>query len=234
MESGSKLKVSRFLESFKAALENGQDVKMSNPLVGPALKAFALLQNQALWWNEEEEREEFSIKDSIGTDQLKNWIAELSEKIAQERAIEGEETRKAIQEIHKNLSLSLKKLEAKIPALHQEWKKQMEDRIAKLAEKMEQATPDSSRVYQEFVMLADKKDVSEELQRIDSHLKALNSLICDPKEQNVGKKLDFLAQELNREFTTLNNKTQDPETSSEISEAKLEVEKIREQSLNLV
>lgn len=233
-QDSTKNKVSTFLKQFKSALEYGEDVKMSNPIVGTAIKAFALLNNSHLWMSELDNSANASPKEIIGVDNLKKWIEELAEKLHEERLREGAQTHLAILEIHDSLLRSLNLLNSKIPALLEEWRKNMEERIAKLAEKLEQASPDSSRIYQEFVMLADKKDVSEELQRIDSHLKALKKMLDAPSEMQIGKKLDFLAQELNREFTTLNNKTQDPETSEFIGLAKLQVEKIREQSLNLV
>ena len=80
--------------------------------------------------------------------------------------------------------------------------------------------------------MAEKREVSEELQRIGSHLEAVKNLLLNPKA-NSGKRLEFLTQELHREWTTLGNKIHDAEQVQTIVEAKVSIEKIREQTLNI-
>jgi uncharacterized protein (TIGR00255 family) len=90
---------------------------------------------------------------------------------------------------------------------------------------------DEGRLAQEIVFMADRCDITEELVRFDSHLKQFDETLKlnDP----VGRKLDFLIQELNREVNTIGSKANDAEITSFIVELKAELEKIREQVQNI-
>jgi uncharacterized protein (TIGR00255 family) len=88
------------------------------------------------------------------------------------------------------------------------------------------------RVLREVVLLADKADVSEELTRIAHHLDHMEKVLHDDSAP-VGKLLEFLLQELLREFNTLGAKTTKPSVSTATVLAKLELEKMREQVLNV-
>ena len=91
---------------------------------------------------------------------------------------------------------------------------------------------DPGRLEQEAALFADRSDVAEELQRLEGHLEQFSSLLssCD---EPVGKKLDFLAQEILRELNTLGSKGRDLQIIREVLEMKSETEKIREQVQNL-
>ena len=225
-------RINRYMKNLQRAYKESENFQLGAPFIGNILKASALIVNRDLL--QQDEGKSSNSGESLKKEILKEWFHELSEKMREARLNEGSETQKNIKDIHSDLSACLEILQRETPKLLDEWKSNMEERIQNLAEKFEKETPDSTRIYQEFVMLADKKDVSEELQRIDAHLKALETLLTANQEKAVGKKLDFLAQELNREFTTLNNKTQDPQLSETIASGKLSIEKIREQALNLV
>ena len=90
---------------------------------------------------------------------------------------------------------------------------------------------DESRLLQELALLADRLDVTEELTRLDGHLKQLGVLLQGKGE--AGKRLDFLLQECFREITTCGNKAQDSEMSMLVVDFKAELEKCREQVQNL-
>jgi len=95
---------------------------------------------------------------------------------------------------------------------------------------------DAGRLAQEVAYLASRSDITEELTRFRSHLEQATHLLADSSE--VGKKLDFLLQEMNREANTLLSKTTDvPEVGLEIArqaiEMKTEIEKLREQAQNI-
>lgn len=92
---------------------------------------------------------------------------------------------------------------------------------------------DASRIAQEAAILADRGDVTEEVVRLRSHLEAMRSLLDRPDEQGVGKRLDFLLQEVHRETNTLTSKSGDLELSRFALEIKAETEKMREQTQNL-
>jgi len=113
------------------------------------------------------------------------------------------------------------------------YKQRLESRIRDLAGSAEM---DEARLAQEVAYLASRSDIAEELTRFESHLDQIRHLLQESSE--VGKKLDFLLQEMNREANTLLSKTTDvPEVGLEITrqaiEMKTEIEKLREQALNI-
>jgi uncharacterized protein (TIGR00255 family) len=115
----------------------------------------------------------------------------------------------------------------------QYYKQRLEGRIRDLAGSGEM---DSGRLAQEVAYLASRSDIAEELTRFQSHLDQVRQFLAENSE--VGKKLDFLLQEMNREANTLLSKTTDvPEVGLEITrqaiEMKTEIEKLREQALNI-
>lgn len=87
------------------------------------------------------------------------------------------------------------------------------------------------RLLQEVAMVADRSDVTEEIVRLGSHLETLASLLSSSDQ--MGKKLDFLLQEVHREFNTIASKTNDLTVTNLTMEAKAEIEKLREQSQNI-
>jgi len=101
----------------------------------------------------------------------------------------------------------------------------------RLAQLLAESAVDEVRLAQEVALLADKSDVTEELVRFRSHLGQFDEtlLLAEP----VGRKLDFLMQELNREVNTIGSKANDAETASLVVELKAELEKIREQVQNI-
>ena len=88
------------------------------------------------------------------------------------------------------------------------------------------------RILVEAAVFADKSNITEELVRLDSHMKQLADILTKSKEP-VGKKLDFLVQEMNREANTIGSKANDLEITSLMLETKSEIEKIREQVQNI-
>nr|MDQ5872607.1 DUF1732 domain-containing protein [Acidobacteriota bacterium] len=91
---------------------------------------------------------------------------------------------------------------------------------------------DPGRLEQEAALAADRADVAEELQRLEGHLGQFAGLLATAREP-VGKKLDFLAQEILRELNTLGSKGRDLQMIREVLEMKSEIEKVREQVQNL-
>ena len=91
--------------------------------------------------------------------------------------------------------------------------------------------PGDERVARELALFADRCDISEELTRLDSHFAKFREYLDSPEAQ--GRALDFLCQELFREFNTIGSKANDAEIAQTIVEAKTELEKIREQVQNV-
>ena len=80
--------------------------------------------------------------------------------------------------------------------------------------------------------MAERLDVSEEMTRLEIHLEAMDRLLSDP-DVSVGRKIDFVIQEIGREFNTIGSKVQDAGIAGIVIEGKAELEKIREQAQNI-
>ena len=113
-----------------------------------------------------------------------------------------------------------------IPNLYRE---KLHARIESLTEGI--VTIDPVRIAQEAAFLADRSDISEEIIRVHSHLNQFHAILQDEKPG--GRKLNFLLQELNREFNTIGSKSGSAQISHAIVEVKAELEKIREQVQNI-
>lgn len=90
---------------------------------------------------------------------------------------------------------------------------------------------DEMRLAQEVAMMAEKCDITEELVRLQSHLEALSEVMHT--DGAIGRRLDFMLQEINREWNTIGSKSQDVAISHLVIDAKTELEKIREQAQNI-
>ncbi len=144
------------------------------------------------------------------------------------RQREGANTAADLLQRKANLTEAIKKIEEKLPDFKQDYIKRFTERITELTEK---AGYDESRMSTEIAIWADKSDVSEELERLHSHLKEMENILKSSKP--IGRRLDFLVQELNREANTLSSKINDVEISQHVLDIKCEIEKIREQAQNL-
>jgi uncharacterized protein (TIGR00255 family) len=118
----------------------------------------------------------------------------------------------------------IEKLAALVPV---EWQKKLHDRLARLQEN----DGDPQRIAQEIAIFADRCDISEEVTRFNSHLSQFRELI--QKDEPVGRQLDFLVQELNREANTMGSKSNDATLTRHVVTLKAELEKIREQVQNI-
>lgn len=117
---------------------------------------------------------------------------------------------------------------ARAPKVVEDHRAKLQERLAKL---LGDATLDRARLEQEVAILADRTDVHEELVRLDSHLDQLETTV--KKGGDIGRRLDFLLQEIGRETNTLGSKANDPELAKIVVELKSVAERIREQIQNL-
>ncbi|MDJ0955713.1 MAG: YicC/YloC family endoribonuclease [Arenicellales bacterium] len=111
-----------------------------------------------------------------------------------------------------------------------DWQQQFRQRVEKRLEDA-QVELDPSRLEQELVIYIQKSDVSEEIDRLDAHLEELSSVF--QQDQPIGRRLDFLMQELNREANTLGSKSIDTRLTQASVELKVLIEQMREQVQNL-
>ncbi len=125
------------------------------------------------------------------------------------------------------LSQSLVTIEQLAASVPLEWQQKLQDRLARL----QVNDGDPQRVAQEIAIFADRCDISEELSRFSSHLSQFNDLL--QRQEPVGRQLDFLVQELNREANTMGSKSNDADLTRQVVTVKSELEKIREQVQNI-
>ncbi len=137
------------------------------------------------------------------------------------------------------LNSRLAGIEGRLPAIEEESGKvaaEYHDRLLKrmndmLAKTTSQIDIDQGRLAQEVAYLADRADISEEITRLRTHIDHFRSIMSD--EKDVGKRLDFLTQELNREANTITSKTNNMVVKENALAVKSEIEKIREQVQNV-
>jgi uncharacterized protein (TIGR00255 family) len=110
---------------------------------------------------------------------------------------------------------------------------QARKRMTESLERILKEQPDPLRVAQEIAILAERTDVTEELTRLGSHLSQLRAMLSSAGQEPVGRKLDFLIQEMGREVNTIASKALDAEISLQVVQIKAELEKIREQAQNI-
>src|SRR5213593_744551 len=127
----------------------------------------------------------------------------------------------------------LRTIRQRLPAIVDERASRLQERIKRLLESAGAGrdSVDQGRLAQEVALLADRSDVSEELTRLDSHLAQFRAFLR--KTEPVGRSLDFLLQELNREINTIGSKVGDTVVTQEVVAVKAELEKIREQVQNV-
>lgn len=121
-------------------------------------------------------------------------------------------------------------IEKRAPELEKEYAVKFKTRIDELLDGVAEI-PDE-RVALEAAVFADKANITEELVRLDSHIHQLKNFLSG-NEESVGKKIDFLIQEMNREANTIGSKSNDKDITSKMLELKAEIEKIREQVQNI-
>ena len=144
------------------------------------------------------------------------------------RLAEGEETRKDLEERLNAAEKMLVQILTRAPQVPLEWQEKLTERLARLQQGIEF---DPQRVAQEIAVFADRCDISEEVARFKSHLVQFRTLFDD--DEPVGRRMDFLVQELNREVNTMGSKSNDAELTSHVVALKAEFEKVREQVQNV-
>lgn len=146
------------------------------------------------------------------------------------RAAEGE---KLVEDIRARADLIEKTKDAiavRAPEVGREYAEKMKQRIKDLVGDAV-AVPEE-RILLEAAVFADKANITEELVRLGSHIGQLRSFL-ESREAAIGKKIDFLVQEMNREANTIGSKSNDTEITSHVLDLKAEIEKIREQVQNI-
>jgi uncharacterized protein (TIGR00255 family) len=169
--------------------------------------------------------------EAVGGDPEPQALAALDAALAQLDAMRTAEGQALAAELRARLDelavrrVAIAELAAQLPA---QLARRLTERVRRLVEDVE---VDPTRLAQEVALLADRADVTEELVRLASHLEQASALLT--ASGAIGRKLDFLVQEIGRELNTIGSKSAAAEISSAVVDAKAVLEKVREQAQNV-
>jgi len=155
---------------------------------------------------------------------LKRALQEMDEM----KCSEGNALVKDIQTRLERITRQLKEIKAQLPSYVEAYQNRLRERLQSLLGGIE---VDPVRLQQEIALLAERTDITEEIVRAESHLSQFTLLLNE--KESVGRKMDFLLQEIYREVNTVSAKANDAEISQKVVEIKSELEKIREQAQNI-
>ena len=172
--------------------------------------------------------EELAIDEEEIWKSLEKALRGAAESFVKTRIQEGENlSRDLVDKLDGMLKL-LAFVEEKSPQLIAEYKQRLEEKVKEL---LGEARMDENRLLMEVTIFADKVCVDEEIVRLKSHIETTKATLL--AGGSIGRKLDFIAQEMNREANTILSKANDLEVSNKGIELKTEIEKIREQIQNI-
>ncbi len=144
------------------------------------------------------------------------------------RAHEGTAMRAALKALIDQLASELIKIEANAPKVAELYRVKLNERMTEI---LKDVPVDQDKLLNEVAFYTDKVCIDEEITRLKAHIKHFNDVICE--EVPVGRKLDFLVQELNRECNTIGSKSNDIALTESVVTMKTTIEKIREQIQNV-
>ncbi|MBE5845214.1 MAG: YicC family protein [Butyrivibrio sp.] len=162
---------------------------------------------------------------------LKKAVDGAGEEFAAARAREGQFLKEDLTQKLSGMMDSVEFITERSPIIIEEYRTRLRDKVKEL---LEDKAVDENRLIMEVTLYADKVSVDEELVRLRSHIKAMkDELEKGDDKDGIGRKLDFLAQEMNRESNTILSKSTDLEISDRGIMLKTDVEKVREQIQNI-
>ncbi len=162
-------------------------------------------------------------------DLVENALDGAIDQLIEMRKSEGANLWKDLSERLGRVEKITSEIEASAPAVIDEYRERLIERIASMLPADTEI--DQQRLLTEVALFADKADISEEISRLRSHIQQFETLAG--QESNVGRRLDFLIQEMFREISTVGSKARNAAISHEVVEVKGELEKMREQIQNV-
>jgi len=160
---------------------------------------------------------------------LRAAVDEAGKQLQAMRAAEGANLEANLREHGRAIRAVLERIEERMPQVVKHHHDSLRERVQELLG--DSATLSSTDLARELAMLADRLDVREETDRLDSHLKQLEAQL--DKGGAVGRQLDFLAQEFLREANTIGSKCSDAQVAHDVVELKTHIERLREQVQNV-
>lgn len=206
--------------SFKAALEElKEELKIEDSIrLSNLLSVSDILRT-----------EKRDLDDDLVWDTLNTSLKDALEQISEMRIFEGDQLKEDMLTKLDSIESIILSVEERSPLVVDEYRTKLNDRINNLLEDKSLIDPD--RLAMEVAIYADKSSIDEEITRLRSHISQFKEILT--QDGGVGRKLDFLIQEFNREVNTIGSKSSDSKLVSFVVELKSEVEKIREQVQNI-
>lgn len=159
---------------------------------------------------------------------IEEALKESLEKFVETRVLEGEHLKNDLLMKLDHMEELVDFIEERSPEIMKEYRSKLEDKVKEI---LGDTTIDESRIATEVVIYADKICVDEETVRLRSHINHARK--CLSEDGGIGRKMDFIAQEMNRESNTILSKANDIEISNAAIDLKTEIEKVREQIQNI-
>lgn len=156
-------------------------------------------------------------------------LREAAEKFVEARSIEGEHLKKDLLQKLDQMEEDVAFIESRSPDIIKEYRVKLEERVREF---LEDSSIEENRIAAEVALYADKMAVDEEIVRLQSHIRSMRDVLWKG-DGAVGRKLDFMAQEMNREANTILSKSSDAALAEHAIELKTNVEKVREQIQNI-
>lgn len=158
---------------------------------------------------------------------MENAVSEAVEQLKQMREREGQELKEVVVQLKEQLQQQIEQIRSYSSHAVEKYRARLVDRIAEVSK----TTNLEERLIAEITIFAERIDITEELDRLDSHFMQLEETLLE--DVSIGRKLDFLLQEVHREINTIGSKNQSTEASIAVVQAKTILEKMREQVQNI-
>jgi len=211
------------VKTFKAYAKQLRDIQKALGLQGE-IRMEDLLAIPSLWSNGSMENDEELWP------RVKKLLPKALDQLVETREREGQKIAGAFKTHLESIEARLGKVEARVPSVVDSYQKRLDDRIQQL---LTQRGLDAAKldIVKEVAIHADRCDTSEEIQRLRAHIGEFRKIVA--QKGQLGRRLDFLTQEMGRETNTIASKANDGEIAASAVDMKAELEKIKEQVENV-
>ena len=172
--------------------------------------------------------EEVQQDEEVWWELLEAALRQAAEKFVETRTIEGANLKRDLLGKLDQMAADVAFIEERSPQIIAEYRSKLEEKVKEF---LEDSTIEENRIAAEVTLYADKIAVDEEIVRLQSHISSMTDVL--ESDESIGRKLDFMAQEMNREANTILSKSSDVDLADHAIELKKNVEKVREQIQNI-
>ena len=172
--------------------------------------------------------EEVQQDEEVWWELLEAALRQAAEKFVETRTIEGANLKRDLLDKLDQMAADVAFIEERSPQIIAEYRSKLEEKVKEF---LEDSTIEENRIAAEVTLYADKIAVDEEIVRLQSHISSMTDVL--ESDESIGRKLDFMAQEMNREANTILSKSSDVDLADHAIELKTNVEKVREQIQNI-